>query len=196
MNVQKRRKAKRSKAQRTSKKTRKRPKDFSNILKSSATTAFIWGLVIVNLFFIASFISNKLPSSSQNKTTTTQDLTNVEPQTEIPVIDSGSSTKKIEVEVLNGCNVNGLAARVTEYLRIKGFDVVSYGNYYSFDVSETTVIDRRDLGMQNANKVAEALGINHKGAVFAFLNDDKQLDVSVILGSDYKKLQGIPKPEK
>lgn len=198
MNVKKRRQAKRSKAQKASKtkKTRRRPKDLTEILKSAATTAFIWGLVIVNLFLIASFINNKLASNPQDKTVATKNLENFESQPDTPKKDTAIPANKIEVEVLNGCNVNGLAARVTEYLRVKDFDVVSYGNYYSSDIEETTIIDRRSMNMENAKKVAEALGINRKGAVFAFLNEDKQLDVSVILGTDYKKLKGISKPGK
>ncbi|MBN1350751.1 LytR C-terminal domain-containing protein [candidate division KSB1 bacterium] len=203
MNVQKRRKTKQSKTQRSARKTKsaKKPQDLIGILKSAAITAFIWGLVIVNLFLIASFITGKISTGSKNATARAEDF----PQTEAapasePVAETPATpvqpSNKIEVEVLNGCNVSGLAAQVTEYLRIKGFDVVYTGNYVSFEIDRTTIIDRRSLNLENAQKVAEALGVTSPGSVFALESDEKELHVSVILGSDYKKLKGIKKPEK
>jgi hypothetical protein len=95
----------------------------------------------------------------------------------------------IQVEVLNGCGVTGIADRFTDYLRGKNFDVVNTGNYYSFDVDETMVIDR--IGnIANAKKIAESLGIKPE-KVFSQLNQDYFLDVTVIIGKDYHKLKPV-----
>ncbi|MCB9247315.1 MAG: LytR C-terminal domain-containing protein [Ignavibacteriales bacterium] len=66
----------------------------------------------------------------------------------------------IQLDVLNGCGVAGVADRYTDFYEQKNFDVVEIGNYISFDVDETFVIDR--IGNKaNAFKVAEALGIEN-----------------------------------
>ncbi|MCB0745298.1 MAG: LytR C-terminal domain-containing protein, partial [Ignavibacteriae bacterium] len=63
------------------------------------------------------------------------------------------------------------------------------GNYISFDVDETFVIDR--IGNKaNAFKVAEALGIENV-KVIQQLNDNYFLDVSLVIGKDYYKLKPI-----
>ncbi len=92
----------------------------------------------------------------------------------------------IQIEVLNGCGVAGLADRFTDYLRDKGFDVVNKGNYIQFDIDKTIIIDR--LGNHaNAREVAKSLGVN-TSSVITQINEDYFLDVSVILGADYYKL--------
>ncbi|MBN1638257.1 MAG: LytR C-terminal domain-containing protein [Ignavibacteriales bacterium] len=93
----------------------------------------------------------------------------------------------IQVEVLNGCGVSGLADRFTDYLRNNNFDVVNYGNYKVFDVKESMVIDR--IGnIANANYTAKVLGID-KSNVITQINIDYFTDVTVIIGKDYNKLK-------
>lgn len=95
----------------------------------------------------------------------------------------------IQLDVLNGCGVAGVADRYTDFLRSRGFDVVEIGNYVSYDVDETFVIDR--IGNKaNALKVASALGIE-KVKVIQQLNENYFLDVSLVIGKDYYKLKPI-----
>jgi hypothetical protein len=92
----------------------------------------------------------------------------------------------VQVEVLNGCGVTGVADRYTDYLRVKQFDVVKSSNYISSEMDETLVIDR--IGnMANAFKVAKALGVSNKN-VIQQLNKDYFIDVSIIIGKDYFSL--------
>lgn len=92
----------------------------------------------------------------------------------------------IQVEVLNGCGVSGLADRFTDYLRSKGYDVVNKGNYIQFDIEKTMIIDR--IGNKaNAEVIANSLGVN-KNSIITQINEDYFLDVSVILGADYFQL--------
>lgn len=104
-----------------------------------------------------------------------------------PVLDpKGTASAIIQVEVLNGCGVSGIADRFTDYLRNENFDVVKTDNYLSFDVTESIVIER--LGnMANARKVAKSLGIKSKN-IIQQLNDDYFLDVSIVIGKDYHRL--------
>ncbi len=95
----------------------------------------------------------------------------------------------IQVEILNGCGVTGIADRFTDFLRNSNIDVVNTGNYYTFDIDETMVIDR--IGnVSNAKKIAQLLGIKPEKA-FSQLNDDYFLDVTVIVGKDYHKLKPV-----
>jgi len=100
--------------------------------------------------------------------------------------DNTQETKIIQVEVLNGCGVNGVADRVTEFLRAKNFDVVNIGNYRSFDIDNSIVIDRTDE-IENAKRVAKVLGIDSTG-VIQQINDDYFLDVTLIIGKDFNQL--------
>jgi hypothetical protein len=92
----------------------------------------------------------------------------------------------IQVEVLNGSGVNGVADRFTDFLRNNNLDVVKSGNYISDDVNESLVIDRSG-NMANAFKTAKALGIKNEN-VIQQLNKDYFLDVSIIIGKDYFNL--------
>lgn len=95
----------------------------------------------------------------------------------------------IQVEVLNGCGVSGVADRFKDYLRKNGFDVVNVDNYIQFDIEETMVIDR--IGnLANAKEVANSLGVKPEG-VFPQLNNDYFVDVSVVIGRDYYKLKPL-----
>ncbi len=93
----------------------------------------------------------------------------------------------IQVEVRNGCGVSGLAARTTLFLRDHGFDVVEVGDYESFDVVNSKVIDRvGDLA--SARKVAAVLGIP-EDRVEQDIRPEYYLDASVVIGRDYDGLR-------
>ncbi|HKJ46262.1 MAG TPA: LytR C-terminal domain-containing protein [Balneolales bacterium] len=95
--------------------------------------------------------------------------------------------KVIQIEVLNGCGVQGLANRFTNRLRQDGFDVVHSGNFETFDITHSMVIDRSG-NMQNARRVAHALGINKKN-IIQEISPNYYLDATVVIGSDYEKLK-------
>lgn len=88
----------------------------------------------------------------------------------------------IQVEVLNGSGVSGLTDKAVDFLRKNKFDVVSKGNYESFDVLETLIIDRTG-NTANAEAVAKALGVKTK--IIQQINSNYLLDVSVVIGKDY-----------
>lgn len=89
--------------------------------------------------------------------------------------------------MLNGCGVSGVADTLTEYLRNHNFDVVQIGNYISYDVEKSIVVDRTG-NMINAFKVADTLGIDHKN-VIQQMNNNYFLDVSLIIGKDFNNLK-------
>lgn len=92
----------------------------------------------------------------------------------------------IQVEIRNGNGVSGLASDMTEYLRSYGFDVVEQGDHTSFDQEETVIFDR--IGnLDAAKQVALALGIE-ASEIVEDVQPDFYLDVSVIIGMDYKSI--------
>ncbi|MEL7833796.1 LytR C-terminal domain-containing protein [Fodinibius sp. Rm-B-1B1-1] len=93
----------------------------------------------------------------------------------------------IQLEVLNGCGVPGLANEFTSVLRKNGFDVVETGNFKNFDM-ENTVVIARTFDAENAKRVADALGIAEKH-VFIEASEDFYLDATVVIGSDYESLK-------
>ena len=92
----------------------------------------------------------------------------------------------IQLEVLNGCGESGIANNFTNLLRNNGFDVVEVGNFERFDVENTFVISRSSA-FNNANRVANALGVSEEN-IIREESDDFYLDVTVVLGKDYQKL--------
>lgn len=101
------------------------------------------------------------------------------------------SPRILQIEVLNGCGVSGIAARFTDYLRDEGFDVVKTDNYKEnerekFNMPHTVVIDRRGK-VENAVRVAKALGLPER-SVLSEPNEAYLIDATVILGEDFKQL--------
>jgi len=92
----------------------------------------------------------------------------------------------MQIEVLNGCGVSGVADRYTDYLRKKNFDVVNTGNYRSFNIDNSIVIDRTG-NILNAEYLAEVIGIDKKN-VIQQKNKNYFLDITLIIGKDYKQL--------
>jgi len=92
----------------------------------------------------------------------------------------------IQVEVRNGCGVPGLATRFTSVLRQNGFDVVESGNFDTFDVSRTFVVDRSG-NLDNARRVARALGLSDD-RIIREISPDFYLDATIVIGSDYESL--------
>lgn len=99
------------------------------------------------------------------------------------------SGKPIQLDVLNGCGVSGVASRITAHLRRKGFDVVDMRNYKTFDLQETLVIDRVG-NLATARQVAQAMGVKREN-VIQEINPDYFVDVSVVIGRDYPALSAM-----
>ena len=79
-----------------------------------------------------------------------------------------------------------MADRLTEYLREKKVDVVNLGNYRSFDI-ENSIIISRNKKMKRAEQIALLVGLDENN-IIQQTNPDYLLDVTFILGKDYRKL--------
>ncbi|NUN70733.1 MAG: LytR C-terminal domain-containing protein, partial [Bacteroidetes bacterium] len=92
----------------------------------------------------------------------------------------------MQINVLNGCGVSGVGSTMTKFCRQAGYDVVEMGNYTSFDVQHSIVIDRNGK-TQDALRLAAALGIPASNVVQQFSND-QMVAASVVIGKDYQTL--------
>lgn len=92
----------------------------------------------------------------------------------------------IQIEVLNGCGIAGIANQFTGILRSNGFDVVETGNFDHFDLKETIVISRSGI-TANALQVANALGVRQENVIIE-ASKDFYLDVTVVIGHDHEQL--------
>ncbi|MGH7963921.1 MAG: LytR C-terminal domain-containing protein [Candidatus Binatia bacterium] len=91
-----------------------------------------------------------------------------------------SQESRVVVEVLNGSGRTGLARTATRVLRRQGIDVVYLGNAPRAD-STRVVLRRGDS--DHARKVHDALG---QGIVGSQLDSLRHVDVTVVLGADYR----------
>ena len=90
----------------------------------------------------------------------------------------------IQVEVLNGCGVPGIGDGLTDVLRAKGIDVVKTGNYRSFEVDNTFIIDRMGK-IETAERVADSLNLNNR-FIISEKNKSLFLDLTIVIGKDYQ----------
>jgi len=88
---------------------------------------------------------------------------------------------RVRVEVLNAGGREDMARLATDYLRDRGFDVVSYANADAFGQDSTIVLDRAGRP-QAAEAVARALGADR---VESRPDANLYLDVTVLLGSGW-----------
>jgi len=95
-------------------------------------------------------------------------------------------TQIIQVEVLNGCGVVDIADKFTDRLRRRKFDVVNTANYRSFEIDKSIIIDRSGR-LGNAKYLADVMGLDRR-RVIQQKNKNYFLDVTLIVGKDYKKL--------
>ena len=102
-----------------------------------------------------------------------------------------STKARIQVEVLNGCGVSGVAEKLTDYLRTNNIDVVNLGNYRSFEIENSIIIGRNEK-IYNAEKVAAIVGLDEQN-IIQQINPDYLLDVTFILGKDYRDLIPLKK---
>jgi hypothetical protein len=96
------------------------------------------------------------------------------------------SGKIIQVKVLNGTQTDGLAKKLTDFLRSKNFDVVIQGNYNERNVKKTFIIDHRG-DKKILRKIIKVLKID-PDQVKTDIKEFELSDVTIVIGEDYQKL--------
>jgi len=165
-----------------SKARKKKKKEIKEYFQSSLLSVTIFLLIGANLVFIISIVIH-----SFSKKGTTGAAFN---PSSYQVVRPEKPKKKLKVEVLNGCGVPGVAKEITDYLRKKDIDVVYYGNFESWNLSETLVIDRRDHNLSHAKVIGEIIGVK-ENRMFPQSSPQRQLDVTIIIGRNYSELKAF-----
>ena len=149
-----------------------KPSQRSTITARSVLNVTIGLLLLVVAYFAYAVFSRSAASQKPVET-----ATSVKPE------------KIIQLDVLNGCGVKGIAAKITNALRAGGFDVVEMRNYKTSHIPKTLVVDRVG-NMEAARRVAASLGISERN-VIQQINPDYFVDVSLIIGDDYQILRPL-----
>ena len=102
--------------------------------------------------------------------------------------------KRIQIEVLNGCGIPGIAKKFEAYLKKHNYDVVNRGNYLergknNFKVTHTKIIDqlKSSENIARANELADLLGID-QNLIESFENPSPIADLTLIIGKDQNQL--------
>ncbi len=98
----------------------------------------------------------------------------------------------IDIEILNGCGEPGLAAKFSDILRKERIDVVRSENANHFDYEKTILIQRTE-NVEGMKIVAKALNldINDKNQVITLVDSDLDVDLTLIVGKDYRNIPAI-----
>jgi hypothetical protein len=89
------------------------------------------------------------------------------------------------VEVLNGCGIEGAAAKMKERLEANGYAVVAVGNAATFDYKET-VIETAETKRDAALRAAALFGLGDERL------EPPAYDVKIIIGDDYTVAPEVP----
>ncbi len=91
---------------------------------------------------------------------------------------------KIKVEIYNASDYDGLARKLTWYMRDNNFDVIYYGNSKQ-KLEKTVIVDRVDENMRYAKVVREFLG----GGYLKYEPDvDRLTTITIFIGKDFMKI--------
>lgn len=136
--------------------------------------------------FDGKILKEALPEGESNPTPPPDEQTGLAtglPATPAPV------ASKPSVEIRNGTNVTGLAARFQEKLRKEGYEVKSIGNAKNRSTSKTTVYSLDGKYVDAATSLAEDL---HAQADSGLPSDESSTEANtlIILGADAEKLLG------
>ena len=94
----------------------------------------------------------------------------------------------VKVEILNASGVKGRAFKITRYLREKGVDVVSFGNFPTIR-KKSKIVNCSD-NIRSAFKVRDALCLHHL-AIYSRYDSSKMGDAIVIIGTDFDEVSGL-----
>ena len=165
----------------------------------SLATAALRGLLVVAALALGFFVLSKaFPSSDEGTTGTPSDPATFSPSVSPSVAPSPTrevaeplDPSEIEVQVLNGTDVAGLAADTAEILEAEGYNI---GTIADAETSyETTTIFHLRKRRVDAQVLQQAF---FPTGVLEIAEDDTKVDITVILGSDYVEGTATETPEE
>lgn len=159
--------------------------NFINKFKNYSLNILIVSLAVLTIYLFYNFIKHTTSRTESKPFAVDSSSSQITKQ---------PSNKTLQIDVQNGTGVQGIANKVMEYLRSKGFDVVELGNFSSQDIKTSMVIDRTG-NTKNAKIVAQSLGISEKN-VIEQVNRNYFLDATVVVGRDYPELKPFKESQR
>jgi hypothetical protein len=144
-------------------------------LRHTLLSLGLWALATLNIVFIASFVMKYVPTDGEQPINAVE---NVVPQ---------NTQRAVQLEVLNGCGASGVGKKFADHLEKNGFKPVNVDNYDNFDMPSTIIIDRKSGNKINGLRVAESLGLPASAVIYQE-NDALDIDVTLVIGKDYRKI--------
>jgi hypothetical protein len=142
-----------------------------SLLRQRLNSVIVWVLVAVNAVLLASLVHRLLTPANPPDVSAKKVLEN-----------------PLQVEVLNGCGVPGVANSLGEYLTQKKFDIVKKANAPTMDYQKSVLIDRGRTERKQIDRLRETLGLA-KDRVLPIEAPDAQVDATFIIGADYESLK-------
>jgi hypothetical protein len=102
--------------------------------------------------------------------------------------------KPWKLEVVNIAGEDGLARRMTSYLRSLGYDVVDYHSRQMAGHEQTMLIDRTG-NVQAARDLSETLGFGPERIVTE-MDRTLYVDVTFVIGYDYRNFASLKHLER
>lgn len=165
-----------------------RPKKRKDIQGTIVNSAIVI-LSLLLIAFIFSFsnrqIQNGVPIEVKFPAIQNTPKLAVEIYEQNPILD-------IEVEVLNGCGIPGMAGKISDFLRSKQLDVVRSENADHYNYDQTLIILRNE-NFDGLKKIADLFAMDEKNdpRVKHLPNEQLSVDVTIILGKDISKIKPI-----
>jgi len=97
---------------------------------------------------------------------------------------------KIQIEIQNGCGLKGIAKLYTNFLRNKGYDVISFKNASNFNFNKTLLIVHKKDTSNFVDEIINILQINPNSVSYKY-NDKIIYEMTVIVGKDYEDLDSF-----
>ncbi|MDH3734758.1 MAG: LytR C-terminal domain-containing protein [Gemmatimonadota bacterium] len=98
--------------------------------------------------------------------------------------ETAEPDRRLKVEVLNGSGERGAADRVGDLLLSLNYDVVTVDNADHFDYGVSHILDRSGAGVM-VSELGRRIGAD---SIVVAIEPDLLLDVTVMLGSDWRRL--------
>jgi len=141
-------------------------------------------LIIVLILVCGGFIWSMIKGNQQQKEIKVENIKDTL-STKIP--DVNIDAKTISAEVYNGSGENKIGKVFTDYLRQKSVDVKKTDNYKTQTVQKTIIMSRNN-NINKAYKVGELIGVK-SSEIIENTNKDLDIDVTIVIGKDFKTLK-------
>ena len=162
--------------------------------ESNSQTKFIYNILIVILaIVIVGFIYSFTQKNFNNGVTLQNPQLNEVQKAQLAVdLYEENPISDIKIEILNGCGENGIAAKISDFLRTEHIDVIRSENADNFDY-EKTILIQRSYDFSNLKTVARTLDfdIHNEEQVITQPSSTADVDLTLILGKDYRSVKPI-----